>query len=133
MPANEFLPIPDWFSWENQGTDIAVASLANNGDLDLFVFIIDNPGGQNRGAYRVGKTLSADGAVTGGWTPWLDVPDWFSAENQGAGIAVADLDQDGQQDIVIFMVDNTPAQNRGMFRVGRKLDAVGNVTGGWTA
>ena len=132
MPANEFLPIPDWFSWENQGADIAVASLANDGNLDLFVFMIDNPGGQNRGVYRVGKTLTADGAIAGGWLPWLDVPDWFSAENQGAGIAVADLDLDGLQDMVIFMIDSTPAQNRGLFRIGRKLDAFGNVTGGWT-
>ena len=133
MPTNEFLPIPEWFSWENQGADIAVASLANNGTLDLFVFMIDNPGGPNRGAYRIGKTLSAEGAVTGGWTPWIDVPDWFSAENQGAGIAVADLNQDGQQDLVIFMIDSKPNENRGLFRVGRKLDAAGNVTGGWTA
>ena len=115
MPANEFLPIPDWFSWENQGADIAVASLANDGNLDLFVFMIDNPGGQNRGIYRIGKTLNANGVVTGGWLPWLDVPDWFSAKNQGAGIAVADLDLDGQQDMVIFMIDSTPAHQ---WRVG---------------
>jgi len=132
MPANDFLPIPDWFSWENQGADLAVASLANDGTLDLVVFMIDNLDGQNRGVYRVGKTLTPDGAVAGAWMPWIDVPDWFSWENQGAGIAVADLDQDGQQDLVIFMVDSTPEQNRGMFRVGRKLDAFGNVTGGWT-
>ena len=132
MPTNELLPIPDWFSWENQGADIAVASLANDGNLDLFVFMIDNPVGQNRGIYRIGKMLNANGVVTGGWLPWLDVPDWFSAENQGAGIAVADLDLDGQQDMVIFMIDSTPAQNRGLFRIGRKLDALGNVTGGWT-
>ncbi len=85
MPANEFMPIPDWFSWDNQGADIAVASLGNDGTLDLIVFMIDNPDGQNRGMYRVGKTLAADGAVAGNWTPWVEVPDWFSWENQGAG------------------------------------------------
>lgn len=84
MPANEFLPILEWFSWENHGADIAVASLANNGTLDLFVFMIDNPGGPNQAMYRVGKTLSVDGEASGGWTPWLDVPDWFPAENQQA-------------------------------------------------
>ena len=132
MPANEFMPIPDWFSWDNQGADIAVASLGNDGTLDLIVFMIDNPDGQNRGMYRVGKTLAADGAVAGNWTPWVEVPDWFSWENQGAGIAVADLDLDGQQDLVVLIVDSTPQKNRGLFRVGRKLDALGNVTGGWT-
>ena len=159
--------------------------------------MIDNPPGQNRGVYRVGRALDANGNVTGGWTGWIDVPDWFSAENQGGGIAVADLNGDGtpgpdrvhdrqsaraepgrlpgrprrwtptatspaagrrgstcrtgsrsenqgggiavadlngdgRQDLIVFMIDNPPGQNRGVYRVGRELDANGNVTGGWT-
>jgi Galactose oxidase-like, Early set domain len=132
MPVTQFLPIPDWFSWDNQGADLAAASLANDGTLDLIVFMIDNPGNQNAGLYRIGRTLDANGIATGGWTPWINVPDWFSWENQGGGIALADLDQDGHQDLVILMVNSTPGQNLGLFRVGRKLDVFGNVTGGWT-
>src|SRR5216117_2794929 len=31
-----------------------------------------------------------------GWTPWIQVPDWFSQDTQGAGITVADLNGDAR-------------------------------------
>ena len=130
MPRG-YLQIPDWFSFENQGGDVAVADLAGSGDQDLVVITVDNPGGQNRGIYRVGRKLDDNGNVTAGWSPWIDVPDWFSWENQGAGAAIFDLDKDGKQDLIVFMIDNPPGQNQGYYRVGKKLDADGNVTSGW--
>src|SRR5512134_2326323 len=121
MP-NGFIPVPDWFSFENQGAGIAVADLGNTVQQDLVVLMVDNAPGQNRGVYRIGRALDGDGNATGGWTPWIDVPDWFSFENQGAGIAVADLGNTGQQDLVVLMVDNAPEQNRGVYRIGRAMD-----------
>ena len=41
---------------------------------------------------------------------FLEVPDWFSTENEGGGIAAADLNGDGTQDLVVFMIDNPPAR-----------------------
>lgn len=131
MP-NGFIAIPDWFSHENQGSDVAVASLENNGQQDLIVLMVDSAEGQNRGLYRIGKHLNAEGQVTGGWGPWIDVPEWFSWENQGAGIAAADLDNDGKLELIVLMVDAAAQQNRALLRIGRSLDAQGNVTGGWT-
>lgn len=130
MPKG-YIQIPDWFSVENQGGNIAVADLTGTGKQDLLVMTVDNPPGQNRGIYRVGHALDPQGNVTGGWTPWIDVPDWFAFENQGAGVAVFDLDKDGQKDLIVFMIDNPPGQNEGYYRVGKRLDADGNVTGGW--
>ena len=95
-----FLPVPDWFSVENQAGGIAVADLNGDGTQDLIVFMIDNPPGLNRGVYQVGRSLEANGNVTGGWSGWIDVPEWFSWENQGGGIAVADLNGDGTQDLI---------------------------------
>ena len=88
--ANGFLQIPDWFSFDNQGGGIAVADLDTDGNQDLVVMTVDKPLGQARGIYRVGRKLDAQGNVTVGWTPWIDVPDWFSFENQGAGSAGVD-------------------------------------------
>ncbi|MEP6886890.1 MAG: hypothetical protein ABI945_01055, partial [Nitrospirales bacterium] len=51
---------------------------------------------------------------------YVQIPDWFSAENQGSGIAVADLANNGQKDLVVFMVDAPAGQNRGLFRIGRE-------------
>ena len=59
---------------------------------------------------------------------YQQIPDWFSAENAGGGVAIADLDGNGKQDLVVFMVDHGPGQNRGLFRVGRDLDTAGVVT-----
>ena len=48
----------------------------------------------------------------------------------GAGVAIADLSGIGKSDLVVLMVDNPTGQNRGVYRVGRNLDAAGNPTGG---
>src|SRR5512132_1016563 len=120
MP-NLFRAIPDWFSFENQGAGVAVADLDGDGNLDLMVLMVDNPAGQNRGIYRIGKHLDANGNVTGGWTPWIDVPDWFSFDNQGAGIAVGDLSGAGNLDPVVLRADNPAGQNRGIYRIGKHL------------
>ena len=130
MPKG-YLQIPDWFAFENQGGNIAVADLNGNGQQDLVVLMVDNPPGGNRGLFRIGRDLDAAGKPTGGWTGWTDVPDWFSFENQGAGIALGDLDGNGKQDIVVLMIDNPPGVNHGFYRVGKDLDVNGNVTGGW--
>ena len=129
MPIN-FNEVPDWFSHENQGGGIAVADLA--GGLDLIVAMVDSPAGLNRGLYRVGHDLDDAGTVTGGWTPWIDIPDWFSDQNQGVAVAVADLDADGGRDLIVAMVDSPPGVNQGVFRIGRGLDGDGVVGGGWT-
>ena len=127
-----WLEVPGWESWENQGAGITVADLDSSGQPDLFVLRVDAPAGANRGLYRVGRNLDAAGTPTGGWTGWLEVPGWESWENQGAGIAVADLDGNGRPDLLVLRVDAPDGANRGFYRVGRNLDADGNPTGGWT-
>ncbi len=128
----EWQQIPDWFSSENQGAGIATADLSGSGRPDLIVFMIDNPVGKNRGIYKVGKDLDSDGKVTGGWTGWIDVPDWFPFENDGGAIAVADIDGDGRAELIVFMIDAPNGLNQGFYKIGRSLDADGTATGGWT-
>ncbi len=131
--ALAFQQVPDWTSWENQGGGVAVADLGHDGALDLIVLRVDRPGtGANRGFYRVGRKLDSTGTVTGDWGPWIEIPDWGSAENQGAGIAIADFGPAGLG-LVVFQVEHVvPGPNRGLFRVGRGLDPQGVAAGAWT-
>ncbi len=134
MP-NGYLQIPDWFSFENQGANIACGDLSGTGKNDLVVLMIDDAAGKNRGLYRVGRDLDAGGVPRAGWTAWFDVPDWFPFENQGAGVAVAKLGG-GTLDLIVFMIDNAPGQNAGYYyRVGKSLDVNGGVAqwGPWLA
>ena len=129
MPTG-FRDVPDWTFWENQGADVAVADLGGGGAGDLVAFVIDNAVGLNRGLFRVGRALDADGVVTGGWTQWVEVPDWFSWENQGGGIAV--VDRGATRDLVVFAVDNPPGQNQAFYRVAANIDVKGNPATGWS-
>ncbi|MFI6865971.1 galactose oxidase-like domain-containing protein [Nocardia sp. NPDC050406] len=121
--------VPEWFGWANQGAGIAVADLTGSGQLDLVVFVVDNPPGQNQGYFRVGRDLATDGTVTGGWTPWVPVPDWFGWENQGADICLTRID--GQDVLVVLTVDNPPGANSGQFRLAKGFSAEGAVAE-WT-
>src|SRR2546427_388715 len=114
MISAGFRTVPDWFAPANKGASVAVGDMTGSGTPDLIVLAVD-----------------ADGNVTAGWSAWQDVP-WFSWENQGGGVAVADLSGNGQPDIVVMAVDNGPEQNRGVYRVGRDLNADANATGGWS-
>jgi hypothetical protein len=126
------LPVPGWFGWENQGAGIALSDINGNGRADLFVFHLDNPGGDNHGYYRIGWNLDGAGNVTGGWSGVQAVPGWFGWENQGAGIAIADINRNGRPDLLVLHLDNPGGENHGYYRIGWNLDGGGNVTGGWS-
>ncbi|HEX2091921.1 MAG TPA: galactose oxidase-like domain-containing protein [Longimicrobiaceae bacterium] len=130
---SDIKPVPGWFGWENQGGGIAVTDINGNGRPDLVVFHLDNPGGENHGYYRIGCDLDTSGNVTNGWTAVKPVPGWFGAENQGADIAIADINGNGRPDLLVFHVDNPGGDNHGYYRIGWNLDTGGNVTGGWSS
>ncbi len=123
--------VPGWFGWEDQGADIAVADINGNGRPDLVVFHVNNPSGDNLGYYRIGWNLDQAGNVAGGWTDVKPVPGWFGWEDQGAGIAVADINGNGRPDLVVFHLDNPGGDNHGYYRIGWNLNLAGDVTGGW--
>ena len=129
---SEFQPIPGLCGDENQGGDVAVTDLNGNGRPDLITFHVQNPDGQNKGYYQVGRDLDASGNVIGGWSPFLPIPGRFGCDTHGAGIAVADVNKSGRPDLIVFHIEKTVGGNRGYYRIGCELDDKGNVTRGWT-
>ena len=125
------IAMPGRLGNSTQGAGIAVTDLSGNGKPDLIVFFIDNPEGENKGYYRIGRDLDANGKVTGGWSEFIRVPGWFGSETQGAGIAIEDVSGNGRPDLIVFHLDNPPGGNTGYYRIGRDLDQAGNVAGGW--
>jgi hypothetical protein len=116
---SDLVPVPGWFGYEAQGADMAMADLNGNGRPDLVLFHIDAPAGANAGHYRVGWDLDANGLVQA-WSETIDLSTWFGYETQGAGITLADIDQDDRLDLVVFHIDH-PENNVGLYRIGWDL------------
>jgi hypothetical protein len=87
----------------SQGAGAALADINGNGKLDLVLTDLDNPSGANYFRSSVGWDIDITGAVTG----WSDFggpsPGSFQS---GGGAAVADIDKNGSQDLLLLAVDN---------------------------
>ncbi|MFF5179794.1 DUF3892 domain-containing protein [Micromonospora sp. NPDC000316] len=94
---------------------------------------VDNGATDNVIYHRVGRNLGFEAEVRGGWTAQIDKPGPIGWETQGLGIAVADVNGNGQPDLVVMWVDNPAGANAVHYQIGWNLGATGEVTGGWSA
>jgi hypothetical protein len=123
---SDVIDVPGWFGDVCGEAGTAVADLDGNGRPELVIFHIDDAAGANAGHYRVGWDLGANGLVRA-WSDLVAVPGWFGDSTQGAGIAIADLDGNGQLDLMLFHTYDAAGANAGHYRVGWDLGANGLV------
>ena len=89
---------------EGQGADAAIADINGNGRPDLLLMAVDNPAGENTLRYRVGFDLDGDGAAAS-WGEMFISPG-MGSESEGGGVAIADINGNGQLDAIFMAYDN---------------------------
>jgi hypothetical protein len=126
--------IPGWFGASTAAADIALADIKGNGNLDLIVFHVDNPAGGNKGYYRIGWNLNVDKGTVDSWSDIMEIPGWFGDNTQGGGIAVADITNSGQLDLIVYHIDQPGGGNKGYTRIGSNMNRTDGTidTENWT-
>jgi hypothetical protein len=56
------------------------------------------------------------------------VKGWFGDDNDGGGITVADINNNGKPDLVVMSIDDPSGKNGGYYRIGWDLDAYGQAS-----
>jgi len=109
------------------GADIA--DIDRNGVPDLVLMSVDNPEGANSFWYSIGWNLSASGQPAS-WSGMFH-QDGLGFDNAGGGLALGDLDGNGQPEMVLVAIDDPAGANQFWYRIGRNLDQSGNAAS-WT-
>jgi len=110
------------------GADIA--DIDRNGKPDLVLMSIDDPEGANAFWYFIGWNLNTNGEPAS-WSSKFQI-DGLGWDNAGGGMALNDIDGNGQPEIVLAAIDNPSGANKFWYKLGRNLDQSGNATS-WTS
>ena len=120
----------DGVGWEGQGADVDFVDIDGNGRPEMILMAYDHPTGKpNNFRYRIGWNLNTDGA-TDDWSDYITYPaDKHSVEGEGAGLAVADIDTNGQPDLLLLSYGVPSDTNKPMFRykIAYDLDSTGQA------
>ncbi len=129
--------------YSSQGGSICVADFDENDELDMLFINVDDPEKSNEFWYWVGKNMDSKGSIV----DWSDRRKYSGVKSglrrsiedeedikKGVGTAVADLDDNGIDDIILVWAEYVKSQNRvKLFGcVGWDMDDEGNVRG-WSA
>ncbi|MBU1746725.1 MAG: hypothetical protein KKA73_03475, partial [Chloroflexi bacterium] len=114
--------IPGWVGSSTQGAGLDTTDLNGNGRPELFFGWIDNPADVNQGWYRVGWDLDTSGDSSNWWPYPKHIEGAFGPEDQGLGLALADVNGDGQDELVAAWLRQQEVGNEWAYSIGEGLD-----------
>jgi hypothetical protein len=109
---------------EGQGADVLITNLDDNLRPEMLLMAYDNPGGANNFRYKIGWNLDGAGNAAV-WDPGFVMVDGVGHEGQGAGAAIANLDNDPRPELLLLAYDNPSGANGFRVRIGRNLGTNG--------
>lgn len=113
----------------NDGGDVTVADIDQNGKMDLIVFVIDDPSGYNNGYYKIGYDMNPHTGKPTRWSDKIKVNvNWNQTNNDGAGIIAKDIDGNGVIDFLIGYTDAPHGSNKGYYNIGWNIKSNGQAT-----
>ena len=115
--------------WEGQGASLNLFNLDGNARPEMILMAYDNPPGQNSFRYKIGWNLSTAG-TTATWTGPIQIPG-VGWEGQGAGVEIANLDNNPLPEMILVGYDNPPGQNSFRYMIGWNLSNTGGAAA-WT-
>jgi|GEM_PF-932922 len=124
--------LPARFGAQTSGAGMCVADVDGDGSPDLLVVHAESQGGAVQGFYRIGWQLDSSGCVAR-WGEPQPLGGAFGPWTEAITVAVADLDGDGQPDLLVFHQERAAQGDlkaQAFCRVGRGLRPDGTV-GAW--
>jgi hypothetical protein len=107
-----------------EGGAIGFYDFDHNGTRDIVIMVYDAPSGPNWFKYRIGLNVNAAG-VPQTWLPIIQMPG-VGDFGEGVGLCIADINNDGQNDLVLVSNDAPSGPNYFKYRIGFTLDNQGN-------
>jgi hypothetical protein len=114
--------IPGWVGGSTQGVGLDIVDLNSNGHPEMFFGWIDDPTGVNKGHYRVGWNLDANGDSDNWWTHPKEIQGAWGAEDSGLGLTLADMDNSGRPEMAAAWVRNLEGRDEWAYAVSDDLD-----------
>jgi hypothetical protein len=122
-----------WWGSANYAAGVAVTNIDTDTSPDMVVFWIGqySPSScENSGFYRIAWNLNTQGIPTH-WSDSIRIGNmstWWGCGTNEGGLAIGDIDGNGQPDLIPFWSCNTDGANTGFYGIGWNLPTNGILT-----
>ncbi|MCB0071501.1 MAG: hypothetical protein KDE20_08595, partial [Caldilineaceae bacterium] len=123
---SETKTIPHWIGSSTQGAGLDILDINGDAHPELFFGWIDNPADVNKGYYRVGWDLDANGDSANWWVYPKEIIGAFGPENAGLGLTLLVGDDDAasaaKPDLMAAWVRDVKDENQWAYSIGEQMD-----------